>query len=514
MSSRRKHANVTSLSDEEADFVDELLRDSASPSQKPAPSSTLHRGFRSPRRKPVSVGNPMLDERASESTLKTFDTADFFNAFNLRPKPTAGHRARPELYGPPPVFITSGTTMWTPSTGQRGLVPVQQKNGKRATHDMYYGLDIPEIIKGTNGVKAEEQGTFVIRWSVCFPQNMNAWQLDKLPLIGLMHGVPTNRRWKIELMRELGQHAVVVAIDMLGMGESDQVLSMNLPGRDDLSAWDWEYDVEYVRQVMMKDVPKRLGMTPNKPWIFSSDDWGAGIGLRYLAKHREDLVHKFFVNPIWLDGYFVIEIGTIGKLAKMWSQDYKSFKLAAFGLPQAIIGIEKYMVEKRYKMNRYTESDFLFPYQDVNYQSGKDAYNMPQNFWNLAVLAERASRLAPRQLQPYDEKLNESGVRNLELIQTPITIIWGLEDQMMPPSQVFRSAYLFPNAPYNYVEIPGANHFSEIDNPDAVVRAMINEIIRHPRHRDQIFFLGNGHDRFVMKGDEEELLEKLKELYS
>jgi hypothetical protein len=82
---------------------------------------------------------------------------------------------------------------------------------------------------------------------------------------------------------------------------------------------------------------------------------------------------------------------------------------------------------------------------------------------------------------------------------------------MMPPSQVFRSVYLFPHARVAHHEIQLANHFSEIDDPHAVVRAILGALLREHGHQVVPVFLGNGD--YIMKGDERELKEMLTEIY-
>ncbi len=440
-----------------------------------------------------------------------------FRAFNLSPDPLAGHEAPCDLHGPPPHF-QDHTMQWTPSRGQTGLVPFNRTTGLRAKTEEYHGVAINEILGGDHPrIYAAQVTTFHVKYTVAYPAALhgNPRALDRLPLIGDLHGVPGNRKFKIAKAQELAKFAVVVLIEMLGMGESDQALDLHFPGEEDsLRAWDWEHDVAYVHLLMTEELakPEVLGLTRGKRWIFSADDWGAGIGLRYLAEHGNDyLWHAFFVNPIWLDGHFVVEIGAIGQLAAVRKANLQQFHEAAASLPQKLVGIEKYMVEQRWKMNRYTETSYLGAYQDVDYQSGRSAAEMPANYWNLAVLADRASRLAPRQLQPWAPVSNPQGVR-LRHVTTPVTMIWGMKDQMMPPSQVFRSAYLFPSAEYNYYELPNANHFSELDDPLAVVRATLNELLRKPALRKTIpVFLGNG--PYVMKGDERQLRVHLGDIF-
>ncbi len=435
------------------------------------------------------------------------DLEELFDAFNLKPDPLAGHTPIPEIDGPPP-HMEEGFMMWSPGDGRDGWVPMDS-DGRRLDTSEYYGKLLDQIPKR----KVTE---FKISYIIAYPATRSRGKLDDLQVIGMEHGVPGNARWKIGMMRLLGKFAVVVAWHMLGMGSSDQVLDYKLNksgGEEENEAWDWVHDVPYVHELMTQHIPGVLQMSP-KTFVFQSDDWGSGIHLRYAEAHDEWIKHNFFGNPIWIDGYFVIEIGTIGRLADKRRRDLQSFYLGAFGLPKDIIGIEKYMVQKRWKMNRYTETDYIYPYQNVDYQSGKNAAEMHPNYWNIAVLADRSSRLAPVQLQPYHHTKNPSGFRP-EKITKDVDIIWGNKDQMMPPSQMFRSYYLFPGvkSPHRVHthEIEGANHFAEIDKPMSVTRAILTSLIS--AHGPTIIpvFLGNGD--FIMKGDEKELKEILTTLY-
>ena len=81
----------------------------------------------------------------------------------------------------------------------------------------------------------------------------------------------------------------------------------------------------------------------------------------------------------------------------------------------------------------------------------------------------------------------------------------------MPSSQVFRSAYLFPDARVNQHEIQNANHFAEIDNPLAVVRAILGSLLREHGKAIIPIFLGNGD--YIMKGDGSKLKELLTKFY-
>ena len=236
--------------------------------------------------------------------------------------------------------------------------------------------------------------------------------------------------------------------------------------------------------------------------------------------YTKDLRMLFLLNAIMLDGYPVIEIASIGRLAELHLRDPKSFGLLAGTLPQAMVGIEKYMVTNRKRMNRYTETDYLFPYTDTNYQSGRMASEMHHSEWALLVLANRSSRLAPRLLQPADPHKQPSGVLqeglHTENMLAPVHMIWGTDDQMMPPAQLDRAMYLWPNAhSVTTDEVAGADHFVEIDKPVVVARYMlraINGILGRGTTRAMVG-LDNGGDGVTYKGDEPEFARAINEIY-
>lgn len=484
-----------------------------------------------------------------------------FTAFNLPPRPERAHRLPTGIYGPEPTVIT-GYMMWKAPEGVTGIVPTKRPmsydvfdDPNRVEHDFpaeqradasdLYGLRIQDLIQQKRLARVD---TFRIAYTVMGPPKESAW--DRLPLVGFLHGVPMNRRAKYGVMRWLGRFAVCVCWDMLGMGESDMPLwygteqelqywtgaperSSPIPEAIDTNndkdkatppmldfvrfnrRWDWRFDVPYVHQLMTQHIPRRFGFPENRRWIFQSDDWGTGIGMAYASskRHTQHLAMLFLVNAVMLDGYFVIEIGTIGKMAEVFQRKPDVFSMFATLLPQTIVSIEKYMVKHRHRFNRYTESDFLFPYQDVDYQAGRMAGEMRHNEWALLCLANRASRLAPRQLQPYHRRYNPVGLKSYRM-QAPVYYIWGKQDQMMPPSQVDRGQYLWPMAhTVGATWVENADHFVEIDQPQRVAEIMLRAINGLLGLGTTRVFLGL-HTDTTYKGDELEFAKWMDLIYN
>lgn len=81
----------------------------------------------------------------------------------------------------------------------------------------------------------------------------------------------------------------------------------------------------------------------------------------------------------------------------------------------------------------------------------------------------------------------------------------------MPPVQMFRSIYLFPNARVAVHPIADADHFVEIDQPQVVVNTMVAALLREDKEALPIF-LGEGED-FVYKGDEAAMTKALASIY-
>ena len=382
------------------------------------------------------------------------------------------------------------------------------------------GKDIDVLMQ-----EATKTSDFEIAYTVMLPKMWDSSQVpggnDDKSVILMLHGVPTSRKWKYHMMEIMAKRGcIVVACDLLGMGESTQVMDYRRFGQsssedDANSAWDWKHDVEWLRDFITREILSmgRLGFQDKKDVIVAADDWGAGPAEWLFAEAPDVVRHLMLINPIHLDGYFVIEIGTIGRTdAVRRKKGNAAFQQGAFTLPQVILGIEKYMIQDRKRMNRYTESSFMSQYQETNYQEGKTAAEMQPNYWNLAVLAARASRLAPRQLQPYHPDENPRGLAFSKMPRDkPTDIIWGIEDQMMPPIQMWRSVYAFPGRLQTH-PIANADHFSEVDQPYRVADAMTSAILREDRDSIPIFLGDN--PEFVYKGDEAEMRERLAATYS
>ncbi len=373
-----------------------------------------------------------------------------FDALNTKPTPNLGHRHDPRLDHK--VIAKDYVMPWVPvafhmnAAGEvdrhrrvygRGRTPVAKVRE-------LYGTPLNKV--RTRNVDGRRGDTLDIAFSVFMPKKRKRKNNDDLPLVLMMHGVPTNRLWKVDVARKMAsQGYIVVTVDMLAMGDSSMVIDYEFPGLTTKSneGFLWRFDVEYIRELMLEVVPqlRRVNRTPWRPFVGSFDDWGGGIGVWLMSMYPEVLTHQILINPIFGKGYFVIEIGAIGKLMLA---DLEDFMKGTLTLPQVIIGIEKYMVDKRWRFNRWTETSYMFPYQDVDYTAGKSALEMLPNFWAMYCLAARSSWLAPYQLQPYEDD-NPKGP-HMERADMHTLMICGLQDQMVSTTTrvcVFRALTQF-----------------------------------------------------------------------
>ena len=149
---------------------------------------------------------------------------------------------------------------------------------------------------------------------------------DKGPIILLLHGVPTNRRAKLQIQELLSPFCRTIAIDMLGMGGEEtslpqmygvtEKLSIYDGNPDDPKAWDWVNDTEYIMELMQK---KYHG----EKFFFQADDWGGGILSHFIDKYPNATYGPIWVDPIAFDGYPVSEIQAFGRASMIPRENVK-----------------------------------------------------------------------------------------------------------------------------------------------------------------------------------------------
>jgi pimeloyl-ACP methyl ester carboxylesterase len=360
---------------------------------------------------------------------------------------------------------------------------------------------------------------------------------DKGPVCLLLHGVPTNRNAKLPIQELLSPFCRTIAIDMLGMGgdSEDGNPSTSMPqlygmregmsiysGKpDDPSAWDWVHDSDYIHELM-------TSLYPGEKWFFQADDWGGGILSHYIDQHPEDLLGAIWVDPIAFDGYPVNEIQAFGRASMIPRtnetdengnlQEDTIFKMAMGAADQTMVQIFKTMVFDPTKYNQYKLKEITRAYVDNDYErsrskEGEDANSLTLRlkYDNMRTLCERAARLEPALLLPYDEKLNPKGV-NYSKFNGYACVIWAGQDNMMNSAQKWRFKAVLNNAKAVDIQtIDNAGHFVETDQPERVAESMFSFM-------SNAVGVGEMGDiclgfKDIWKGDERDMIKDLRKLW-
>jgi pimeloyl-ACP methyl ester carboxylesterase len=413
-----------------------------------------------------------------------------FKAYNLAPDVHASHEPNLEIYGKTPEF----------------------KDGTY-TSDLY-GVASPKDLKEGN------KSPLKIAYTTAG---------NKGPVVIFLHGVPTNRRMKFPLMKRMSKFCRCVAFDMLGMGESS--MPINFP-------WSWEIHATYVPGLVEEILSTRFGLSKDTKVFFQADDWGAGILAKVSEKPwaREHLHSSMYLDPISFSGYFIAEIGAIGRASQIpWPDKSGQFEMAMGSLDQSLVQIEKSMVRDSKVTNQWQQRDDLHAYVETDYERNRSNENVIQDdekwledlmridtpyvytpltrklkFWNIRVLSQQSAMLRPASLQPYSHINNPQGIQ-YNLVEHPVLVCWGKQDNMMPAGQIYHFKYAHPNAAVQLVEVPDAGHFAEKDQPDFIATTYLNYI-------EQILGLGVLAQPFlgfdgIWKGDEEERSKLLSNIY-
>ena len=321
----------------------------------------------------------------------------------------------------------------------------------------------------------------------------------KCPPVLLLHGVPTNKDQYIEVQRYLSRFVTTVAIDMLGMGKSSKPLEyFSNTGEN---GWLWKYDCEYIYKLMNE-------LFLGEKFIFVADDWGGGIALTYACHkmYYNTLDSLFVLDTIFSDGYPISEIQAIGRLSGVEDED--TFKMLVGAFDQTVVQILKTMVYDSSKFNQFNLRRIMSPYVNSNYTTEPhlDSTTMNLNYHAIKVLADRSAILSPSLLLPLTSD-NPRGI-NYDNVVVPITVIWGENDNMMPPIQAQEFIQVFDNVQVFVHYVQHAGHFVAVDQPERVSTIILNQIqsLYGPRILRQPFFGLHG----IAKGSEKEMIQKLK----
>lgn len=322
---------------------------------------------------------------------------------------------------------------------------------------------------------------------------------DQGPVMLSLHGVPTNRTQYYDMMRREAPFVRGIAIDMLGMGESDMPRPSVGRTRHD---WRWSLDAEYILNLMQALFPV------DQQFIFRADDWGGGSAVHYAAKYPETLSHLILIDPVAFDGYPVAEIQAIGRASEI--PDDATFQMGMGAFDQTLTQILKTMVYDPNVWNQYNLRAIKKTYVNVDYLTGISG-TMGLNFENLRVLADRSWYLGGPQLLPWAPD-RPDGVR-YERITMPTLVLWGEFDNMMPEAQRYRFLHAIQNARVDQQQVPRAGHFAAVDQPDIVSSKCLGWLSAPPENRTMLADVFIGYDSTIWKGDEREMIADLRLAY-
>ncbi len=337
------------------------------------------------------------------------------------------------------------------------------------------------------------------------------------PPVVLLHGVPTSSLQNVPLMDRLAPFCDVVNYDMLAMGRSSAPLNG--------VAYTWAMDAF----MLLAAVDAWFAGNPHYRtnggrFFLVADDWGGGIAATFATLFPSRLTQLTLIDPIAFDGYEVPEIGAIGRAAVLLAtpadrqaimgklggdaaQATQAQRIAALealwrapkvvgadfqqamgAFDETVAQIMKTMVAQPRVFNAYNLRDLLRPYKDIaSYYGAGVGPSVVRglDFAGIAALALRAANLNPDLLLPYHptanpyglsfERVDQWGGASEATADFPVQILWGAEDNMMPPAQRHRYAAAWGNVASVRTElVPQAGHFAAVDQPDWVAEQILD----------------------------------------
>jgi pimeloyl-ACP methyl ester carboxylesterase len=250
------------------------------------------------------------------------------------------------------------------------------------------------------------------------------------PLL-LVHGITTYSFIWRNLMPALARHHDVVAVDLLGCGDSDKPLHENFG---------------IVRQVeLLHAFTEALGF---KAFAMVGHDIGGGITQRFAVDHPERLTHAVVINGVAYDYWPVQPIITM-RTPILRQMAMATLDLGAFQL-----------IVKRgvYHKDRVTSELMELFWKPMRTALGRKAF------------LHFAASLDNRDLMSIAEALKQT--------QVPFLIIRGMEDVYLNAEIARRLHREIPGS--KAMAFPEAGHFIHEDQPERLVDALEEFFGRRP----------------------------------
>ena len=259
---------------------------------------------------------------------------------------------------------------------------------------------------------------------------VNVWSAgDTGPPVLLVHGIPTNHRLWADVVPVVSRRARVLAVDMLGYGDSPA------PG-------DQPVDLASQASVLL-GLLDTLGLDRV---VVVGHDLGGGVA-QILAVTASDRVAGLgIVNGVCYDGW---PVPMVRAMKAAWPVLER--------LPPDVLATALGPGVRTLFAHQERAAPFL------------DRFLEP---WRRP----EGPRLLGRHLRSLDSVYTQTVAPFLPRLQVPSEVVWGRRDHQMKPRYGERLARDIPDARLTWVD--DANHFVPVDRPDVVAEAVLRLVDR------------------------------------
>ncbi|MFA5326784.1 MAG: alpha/beta hydrolase [Prolixibacteraceae bacterium] len=246
----------------------------------------------------------------------------------------------------------------------------------------------------------------------------------------LVHGITTYSFIWIELFYSLKNQFDVIAVDLLGCGESDKSI-------------DVDYSIKYQTNLIFEFI---VQLKLEKIHIVGHDV-GGGLAQIFTVRHPESVITSTFVNPVGYDFWPVQPIVAmrtpIVRQLAMATLDFGMFKLI----------VQRGVFYKE----RVTTELMNYFFKPMRTKLGRKAF------------LHFASCLDNRNLLEISDELKQ--------IKTPVLIVRGEADVYLRPDISLKLNHEIPGS--QLVIISDAGHFIQFDVPDQLYTTLLEFIKTH-----------------------------------
>jgi pimeloyl-ACP methyl ester carboxylesterase len=264
------------------------------------------------------------------------------------------------------------------------------------------------------------------------------------PPLVLVHGFPTSSIDWFEVANRLSDRYRVCAMDFPGYGFSDKPLG-------------WGYSLTRDAELLEHYVAEVLGLDS---MTMLAHDRGSSVATIHTTSHesRVGLDHLFITN-----GNIFLPLSNLTRAQRLMLDPETGPALLAQTTPEQLamgIGQTTYTPPRGADDPEIQALTAVFAHDE-----------------GVRVLHETIQYLVER---VQDE---ESWLKALAELEVPTTFIWGLDDRVSPPrvmSYVWDEYMMKKPGPNSLYFIPGANHYLQNDQPEALVDTVLHSLDAPP----------------------------------